>query len=109
MVHEYAHMWFGNWVTLNWWDVTFLNEGFANYFQYFTTHKLYPEFEMDKQFVVDVNQKGLEADAKSNTKALQSKCDSVAEINSKFNGINFDITYFKGVCIKFLLSDLIIF
>lgn len=36
--HELAHMWFGNLLTCKWWSETFLNEGFANLFQYYTTN-----------------------------------------------------------------------
>lgn len=36
--HEIAHMWFGNWVTCDFWDSLWLNEGFARYYQYFLTH-----------------------------------------------------------------------
>lgn len=40
IAHEFAHMWFGDLVTCEWWDYTFLNEGFARYFQYFTFTKV---------------------------------------------------------------------
>lgn len=37
IAHEFAHMWFGNLLTCKFWDYTFLNEGFARFYQYFAT------------------------------------------------------------------------
>lgn len=40
VAHEQAHMWFGDYVTCEWWSYTWLNEGFARYFQYFATNNV---------------------------------------------------------------------
>ena len=49
--HELAHMWFGNLVTLKWWDDLWLNEGFASYMEYKGVANYHPDWEMEAQFL----------------------------------------------------------
>lgn len=46
VAHEISHMWFGNLVTMKWWNDLWLNEGFASYMQYKAVHAIYPEWQM---------------------------------------------------------------
>lgn len=44
--HELAHQWFGNLVTLNWWDDLWLNEGFASYIEYKGIAQYHPDWDI---------------------------------------------------------------
>ncbi|KAJ8921487.1 hypothetical protein NQ315_003105 [Exocentrus adspersus] len=92
IAHEFAHQWFGDLVTPKWWSEIFLNEGFATYFEFFTTHEVLPSWQLDKQFVIEELHAALLDDSLENAHALQSSCSTPAEISSKFS----TISYSKG-------------
>lgn len=57
IAHEVSHMWFGNFVTMEWWDDLWLNEGFARYAEHYILDKLRPEYCSWAKFLKQVNDK----------------------------------------------------
>jgi puromycin-sensitive aminopeptidase len=53
VAHELAHQWFGNLVTMSWWDGLWLNEGFAAWMEHFGVDELYPDYHIWEQFTTD--------------------------------------------------------
>ncbi|XP_013106945.2 membrane alanyl aminopeptidase [Stomoxys calcitrans] len=105
LVHETAHMWFGNSVTFKWWSYFWLNEAFARYYQYFLANEIYPEFELDKQFVVNQIHLIFATDATNSTQPLTSpeaSINSPSQVAYKFSGI----TYAKGAAIVRMICNL---
>ncbi len=94
IAHEIAHQWFGDLVTLAWWDDLWLNEAFATWAG---THMLadwHPQEEVWLEFEEGENQV-LEVDALANTHAIRLPIKTAEETNSIFDGI----TYEKGAAV----------
>ncbi|WP_252901390.1 M1 family aminopeptidase [Vulcanisaeta sp. JCM 14467] len=53
VAHEIAHQWFGDLVTMRWWDDLWLNESFATFMSYKAVDKLFPEWSVWHRFLVD--------------------------------------------------------
>uniref|UniRef100_W8BYW8 Aminopeptidase n=2 Tax=Ceratitis capitata TaxID=7213 RepID=W8BYW8_CERCA len=105
IVHETAHMWFGNSVTFAWWSYFWLNEAFARYYQYFMAHQLYPEYHLDQQFVVNQIHLIFGIDAVGSTQPMTSPEESIntpSEIGYKFSSI----AYAKGAAIIRMIANL---
>ena len=77
--HELAHMWFGDWVTMVWWDDLWLNESFADWLAMKITHELFPEYRLDTYELGGVNQIMLN-DARPSTTTVRREVDSGADI-----------------------------
>ncbi|KAG5311631.1 AMPN Aminopeptidase, partial [Acromyrmex insinuator] len=104
MAHEYAHSWFGNLVTPVFWDVVWLKEGFATYFQYFGVSLVEPDLRMMNVFVVDCLQPILLADSDNHTRTLNGQ--EVGDRNSIMALFDF-VSYEKGASIIRMISHTI--
>ncbi|HEV7732009.1 MAG TPA: M1 family aminopeptidase [Candidatus Binatia bacterium] len=94
IAHELAHMWYGDLVTMAWWDDLWLNEAFATWMAYRVVDDWKPEWRMWQSFEHD-RAGALGLDALSNTHPIYAEVRSVAEATE-----NFDlITYEKGAAV----------
>jgi alanyl aminopeptidase len=75
IAHELAHMWFGNKVTMQWWDDLWLNESFADWMGDKIAGEVFPEFRMDLEVIRDA-QRVMGADARPTTAAIRKPVES---------------------------------
>jgi len=88
VAHEMAHQWFGDMVTMQWWDNIWLNEGFATWMENKPLEAWKPEWNIS-QSVAAGNQSTLNLDARRVTRTIRAKADTPDEINEMFDGISY--------------------
>ena len=98
--HEIAHMWFGNLVTMKWWNDLWLNESFATFMATKFVDKFYPEWDLWNQFVEDAMNVAMGLDSLKTTHPIDVKVNSPAEIREIFDAISYD----KGGCVLRMLE-----
>ncbi|MDE2590865.1 MAG: M1 family metallopeptidase, partial [Patescibacteria group bacterium] len=101
VAHELAHMWFGNLVTMEWWTHLWLNEGFACYIEYLAINKLFPEWELWKQFAINEHNEALALDSLKNTHPIEVPIENEEKVKEIFD----EISYAKGASIIHMLAS----
>ena len=99
--HEMAHQWFGNLVTMAWWDALWLNESFASWMGDKAVDSLFPEWDTWTAFVSQDTNRGLGLDGLKNSHPIQQEVSNPAEIGQLFDAIS----YSKGGSVLRMLEN----
>ena len=91
VAHEMAHQWFGDMVTMQWWDNLWLNEGFATWMETKPIAKWHPEWNFPQDDAQGLDET-LNLDAQATTRTIRATANTPDEINEMFDGI----AYGKG-------------
>ena len=89
LAHEIAHMWFGNLVTMKWWDDIWLNEGFATWAEAKPVAVWRPEWNVELDEAA-ATQSALGLDALRSTRSIRTKVETPEEINEVFDAIAYE-------------------
>jgi len=100
IAHEMAHQWFGDLVTMKWWDDIWLNEGFANWMESRPLATIRPDWNIAVDEALD-NQAALGVDALKTTHPVHAAVETPAEIDEAFDAI----TYEKGASVLRMIEN----
>ena len=103
IAHEMAHMWFGDLVTMAWWNDLWLNESFASWMATKATDTIYPEWDVWTQFIAGDVAPGMSLDGLENSHPIESEVRDPAEVNQLFDAISYE----KGASILRMLEQYI--
>jgi aminopeptidase N len=101
VAHELTHQWFGNLVTMKWWNDLWLNESFASWMSYLAVDHLFPEWNVWEQFIVDEQSAALKLDSLENTHPIEVTINHPDEIRTIFDAISYE----KGASVLLMLKD----
>ncbi|XP_004625483.1 endoplasmic reticulum aminopeptidase 1 [Octodon degus] len=98
--HELAHQWFGNLVTMEWWNDLWLNEGFAKFMELVSVSVTHPELKVEDHFFHKCFN-AMEVDALNSSHPVSTPVEDPAQIREMFD----EVSYEKGACILNMLRE----
>ena len=101
VAHELTHQWFGNLVTMKWWNDLWLNESFASWMSYLAIDQLFPEWKVWEDFIVSEQSQALKLDALEHTHPIQVVIKHPDEIRTIFDAISYE----KGASVILMLKE----
>ena len=104
IAHELSHQWFGNLVTMNWWNDLWLNESFANMMEYVAIDALQPNWHMWEDFATNEVTAALRRDSLDGVQSVQADVNHPDEISTLFDPA---IVYAKGGRLLVMVRKLI--
>jgi len=100
VAHELAHQWFGNLVTMDWWNELWLNEGFATWVGWLATDKIHPDWNVWPQFVSEGMQTAFTLDALRSSHPIEVPVKDALDVDQIFDSIS----YLKGSSVIRMLA-----
>ncbi|MDE1856680.1 MAG: M1 family metallopeptidase [Candidatus Micrarchaeota archaeon] len=101
--HELVHQWFGDLVTMEWWNDIWLNESFATYMAYKAMESVYPQWKMMVEYVDSEVGEALSADQLRSTHPISFNVNTAGEVAEMFDSIS----YAKGGSVLYMLEDFV--
>uniref|UniRef100_UPI0037E80419 endoplasmic reticulum aminopeptidase 2 n=1 Tax=Semicossyphus pulcher TaxID=241346 RepID=UPI0037E80419 len=96
--HELAHQWFGNLVTMEWWNDIWLNEGFARYMEYISVEATYPDLKVE-EYLLHTCFAAVGLDSLNSSRPISSQAENPTQIKEMFDTVSYD----KGACVLHML------
>lgn len=101
IAHELTHQWFGNLVTMRWWNDLWLNESFASWMSWLAVDHLFPDWKVWTQFIVEEQSLALKLDALEYTHPIEAEVRHPDEIRTIFDAISYE----KGASVLLMLHN----
>ncbi|XP_017785894.1 PREDICTED: glutamyl aminopeptidase-like isoform X2 [Nicrophorus vespilloides] len=100
IAHELAHNWFGNYVSMKWWNDVWLYEGYVSYIEYKAMDSVKPDWGLMDQFLLESTQPAMYLDAEPNTNILDRKVETTGDLKRIYD----PISYLKAAAIYRMLE-----